>query len=407
MRARHLLLLCALALLDRRADAAPLAADEGWRYEAHLITVGPGPSSVERLGRSLLTVGRVRPGRAENLVYDLGLLESEGVLLDYLSGRVTARVLRVGTVTRALRPYVAAGRRVETQRLRLADEELERLRARLAAELQPRRQTYSIHPLGETSATRARDLVDAATSGALERALSAGHAGPARELLRQQIAGSLVSELVLDLFGGRALDRPLDTYRSLFLPHRLRDAVGEVKRSGAPLADAANVVNRGQPLAGAPLHPARKLGWGWCGLLLLVGLWACARAPRSRPAVLFLMLGPVAIGALGLLQLVALLWASAPELRTNELPLAFLCTDLTLLAAAWGWRRSRLAAGRLLLGYSVARAAVALLVLAGHAAGLLHQQPRALLAPPVAASLLLLVLVVRIRSTAAVAKSIS
>ena len=402
--------LSGLVVLLAAATTLAAPAAEDWKYEAHLITVGAGSSLVERLGHSWLTVGRVRPGRLENVVYDLGRPESDASLLDFLGGRTTSRVLRAGTVTRALQPFMAGNRRVEEQRLALRPSELKRLRDALVAEQQPDRQTYTPHPRGETSATRARDLLDRATGGALRRlcggwgsaawgAPGKGLGSSARELLRQELAGRPDGELVLDLFGGRTLDRRLDAYEALFLPRLLRQVLTEVKRDGAPLADAPRPVHRGQPLSREVLRPASKLGWTWSAALVVLGLIGLWRLPGSRLAGVALLAGPVTLGAIGVVLLLAALRASTPEARFNELLLSFLATDLLLLPVAWRWLRGRASAGKPLLGYAIARVSLTVLVLVGHATGLLYQQPRALLWPGLIASILLLGLVLRVRAT--------
>lgn len=380
---------------------APASA-EVWQYQAHLITIGAGPTLTERLGRSLLTVGRVRPGRLENVVYDLGFPEGVPGLLDYLSGSARLSVLRVGTVTRALERFRNTGRSIHVQRLRLRRDEIDRLRAALVAELDPSRQVYRSHPLGESSATRARDLIDAATGGALRRGLDGGKASSPRELLRTNLAGRPGGELLLDLFGGRALDRPLDGYRALFLPEGLARALPRARREGTALSDPPSPLHR-VPLGPArPWHPAQKLACFWAALLLGTGLLALWRARRSvGPAGLWLLGSAVLPGAIGLVQALLALASKSPEVRSNELLLSFLCTDLFLLPVAWRWLRGAAAAGRLLLGYAGLRAGLVLAVLLGHATGILFQQPRALLLPSTVSAALLLSLVLRVRGASA------
>jgi hypothetical protein len=55
-------------------------------------------------------------------------------------------------------------------------------------------------------------------------------------------------------------------------------------------------------------------------------------------------------------------------------------TDLLLIGVALRWLRGRGEAGRLLRGYAMARLALVLLVLVGHATGILIQQPRVMVA---------------------------
>jgi hypothetical protein len=91
--------------------------------------------------------------------------------------------------------------------------------------------------------------------------------------------------------------------------------------------------------------------------------------------------------------------STVTEGRINELLIAFPTTDLLLLGVAIRWLRGRAVAGKLLRGYAIVRLALVLLALAGHAAGLLHQEPRVLVVMALVCTALLLVITRRFPSS--------
>lgn len=117
--------------------------------------------------------------------------------------------------------------------------------------------------------------------------------------------------------------------------------------------------------------------------MLVVGLGLFAlRGQRERPgrSGAWLLLWSVPLGLCALAMAFGAVFSTVTEGRLNELMLSFPVTDLLLIGVAVRWLRGRAEAGRLLRGYAVARLALVLLVILGHATGVLIQEPRVMVA---------------------------
>jgi hypothetical protein len=391
--------MAAMALGAALVLPGPATAEAPWEYQVHLLTVGPGRSPAARTGDALLAVARVQPGRVENVVYHFGEPEpdQEGCPFTLWGGGAPVRVVRLGTVTRALSRYAAENRPVWAQRLRLTEGQIQALRSEIAAQLEPARRTHRYHPVRGNSATRIRDVLDKITGGALRRQLLGQRTSATlRFALAEALSGCPGAEILLDLGGGRGLDQPLDLYQGLHAALVLRDELTRVTVPGSggarvALADRPQVVNARK---GAPEGIARwgaassVLGVAMAIAVVALGLLACLRGPRWLG--LWLALCPGVLGLVGLAMLVCSWTSSVPEARLNELLLSFPPTDVWLFLAAGGKRRARW--GPVLWGYAWVRVGLAGLVLLGHATGILCQQPRVLLLPGVFCALGLLLL---------------
>ncbi len=389
------------------ASLLPLAvrAEVPWEYQVHLLTVGPGQAPVSRAGEALLAVARVRPGRVENVVYHFGEPEpdQEGCPFTWRGSAARVHVARLGTVSRAVARYASENRTVWVQRLRLTGAQIQVLRTEIAALLEPARQTYRYHPVEGSSATRIRDLLDRLTGGALQRRLRSQQSSTTRRsALAEVLSGCAGGEILLDLWGGHDLDRPLDLYQALHAAPVLRDELARlsIARSdgkSVALADPPQVVSARKGAAQVVSDAGAAAPWWGIGIAAGVGaLGLLAWRRRSGGWVgLWLALGPGLLGVVGIALLIGSLTSPAAEARRNELLLSFLPTDAWLLLVAGTQRRARWSSA--LSRYGWIRLGLAGVVLLGQATGILFQQPRVLLLPSLLGALGLVLLTGRER----------
>lgn len=216
--------------------------------------------------------------------------------------------------------YAAENRTVERQILPLSNAEAAALVSALIAAAAPEVRYYRYHHFNDNCTTRVRDLVDAATGGALHRDTAAPGDPPLREYVRRGFAGQPLLLLLTDLLLGRAADRPTTRWQGMFLPEILRSEL-QTRLGAAPEV----VYARRQPIV-----IGSSLGGPWLlvplGSLLLVGVLATRRRPRWGARLLGVGLGLVGLLVAGLAACSAL-----PELHTNEAVLLCLPSDLLLL----------------------------------------------------------------------------
>lgn len=378
MRARLLPLTLLLGLaVPAHAAAAP---------EVELLTMGVGDDVFASFGHAALRVREAGRDRVYN--YGYTRFDDPHLVLDFLRGRARFWVGRQ-SFRAAVEDYRVEDRSIDRQRLALSPSQAAELARLLEENLRPERRHYRYHHFADNCATRLRDLIDRASSGAVQRALVGKPTGQSfRALCREGFANRLGVVLLGELLLGRELDRPIDAWQGSFLPRILAAELQGVRLAGGPLAEAPVPVHRrGAPPPGVGLDPRRGLHLLWAlvggALALAAGL---VLAVRRRRRIAGLLLAPLALG-LGLTAcvvytLVALTLGHLPELSGNENLLHLWPTDLLLLGFALRLLRGRFFARRLLRGYALLRVGVAALSLLAHALGLLLQP-----LPPVVLSL--------------------
>jgi hypothetical protein len=208
---------------------------------------------------------------------------------------------------------------------------------------------------------------------------------------------------------GRLHDQPQSKYFALYLPSLLSEYLQQVKvpdpaggKKMVPLAGPPQTLykRRGPPATAGEGRTLVHLTYIWTALIVILGVLALLTQPeRSRRAGIWLLLWALPMGMASACMVFGALVSTVIEGRINELLIAFPTTDLLLVGTAIRWLRGRAVAGRLLRGYAVVRLALVLLALAGHAAGLLYQEPRVLVVMALICTALLLVITRRFPSS--------
>ena len=337
----------------------------------------PGTALYARYGHAALALHI--PGRPA-VVFNFGYADfnDPNLVLDTLRGRARF-FLAVESLRDTLRKYRRERRGIIAYRLQLDSGATARLIRALFKHSRPENRTYIYHHLHDNCATRPRDLIDAATDGAVKRELSARPtANTVRELVRRGLPDRpgvlLFSELVM----GRRVDRSLSAWDEGFLPAALVSHLDALTIRQTKLLGRPRVLLRAPsalPRSGTPL------GGLWLLLVATPALTAAAAfgahyRRSDRPVLGLSLLGGPAL-VLGLVA--TLVWSTTwisgmPEIRENELLLYWWPTDLLLPFLA----PRRQTGGNRLRQYAILRLGVLLLVGLGHLVGLLYQQPRAL-----------------------------
>jgi hypothetical protein len=349
----------------------PAAARASERLE--LWTMGRTDALFERFGHAAICIGTGGADGLEGTCWNYGAADFSA------PGRLVWQFLRqrapfwAAAVPMRL-TYTAYSRRdraIYRQVIPLSPEQLARVKARLARDLEPAHRFYIYDHLNDNCSTRVRDIVDAALGGGLAATRSARHPETLRSMVRDGFSSSPLLLVGAALLVGRRVDRHPTVWEAMFHPDVLRAEVEQ--RLGA--APEVLYARRG-PLTGGRRGLAPFLLGGVGALLaaLIVAL-RLARPRAPSPAALALLVP----AGLGLLIGAVVFVARQPELRHNELLFVLLPLDLAFGLLSVHWQR-RYLQGRLTL----LAAAVALSI-----AGVLSQPllgPAALVFLPLAAA---------------------
>lgn len=413
--------------------------------EVDLLVMGPGDHLYTRGGHAALMVAEIEDGElVRSTVYNYGDTDWEDPMLvpRFLRGDLTFFLSDTGSIESTLQEYgVRQGREITRQRLNLTAAQAAEVANRLREGLSPGKREYTFHHVHALCSTKIMDLLDDVMGGAL-RAELAGQPGPSTGRHYQDLifSESLLAVIAGDLFIGRQHDRVLDKWESTASPEHMRDYLQSIfvpRAPGAsekvPFAETpVLLVARTTPLVLSPSWAGKAL-WGAL-LLLLLGAGAVgyrrARAAVEGTAVEGTAAGRTAVpakaagtrasledkgelaakvivwaslvsGVIGLLILGLTALSKVPEFNQNELILVFWPADLWLAWQAWRARKSGGELGLWTARYVHARLFVAALAVGGHAAGILHQEPRIVLALGVVEAGVLWTLVRALRGVAA------
>ncbi len=309
--------------------------------EIELVTFGPGETVPESFGHSAI---RVTDGDGDRL-YNLGHAEARGVAFFFRVAAGEAVFSGVeGEASGEFSRYRSVDRSIRRQALMLDDERARWLAAELRTEVGRGRFSYRYDYLRDNCTTEVRDLLDAATDGALRRQAdrrdgSGAHAPTYRELIMAGFSGHFPTLLGSDLLTGPVQDVPLSGWDVLYLPEPLHDAVAAVPGLARPSILAYE--RRGPRVHSAHTHVGRLAVFLFSFVVALL-LLAAARAPRLRPvagAGLLAVAPPIAMTGLGAWFLMAT--STLPDLTWNENALVMWPTDLLLVVPALRWLRSR------------------------------------------------------------------
>ncbi len=248
--------------------------------------------------------------------------------------------------------YMARDADIWRQELILRPEEVATLQAALQASMEDGARVYSYHHFYDNCATRLRDPLDQATDGRLSEGALAKEGPPWREFAEKGLAGFLPLQVALQLSLGREGDQATSGWDRMFLPAELRR---EVERAYGAAPERLNT-RQGPAIPDTP-HQGRQA----VAALGVVLAGALAAISRLRPSALW-RAGGLLLGGLALLPWTVALVSNLGELRWNETLLLLWPTDLLLRRMSEGLRRAYLTARLGVLGVVAALWAAGLLL---------------------------------------------
>jgi hypothetical protein len=309
--------------------------------EVWLATVEPGEIYWQRFGHNAILI--TDPLDGSGIAYNFGYFsfEQENFLLRFAQGRMLYQAVALDAAA-DLNGYLAEGRRVWLQRLRLPPEKVTMLAAELALAVRPENRDYRYDYYLANCSTRVRDALDRALDGALRRATSHRSQGQTfRRYTRAYTQGLLWLYLATDLALGQPVDEPITLWQQMFLPAELMRVMAELRIDGEPVVIETRVLPAQADSAPvSPEVPDFRPHFAAAGLLLAGLLMALARlAEQGGSARLPLALGgtvlTLGIGLVGVV--LSLLWLATDHAAAARNENLFLFAPIWLLALPAWW----------------------------------------------------------------------
>jgi len=226
----------ALVLAVVSLAGAPLAAQRSIDWSSRpvfLMTMGQGDEVFEKFGHNAIVVWD--DVMNQPLVYNWGMFDFEqpNFIGRFLTGD-TKYWMAPGTLDGTLAQYRQLNRTVTMQQLNLTPSQRQRLVEMLATNALEANRYYRYDYYRDNCSTRARDAIDAVTSGALKQAMQSqpgrgSYRWHTRRLLAYSTPLYVGSQLVL----GVDADAPLTGWEEAFLPGALAASVTRVELPAA------------------------------------------------------------------------------------------------------------------------------------------------------------------------------
>jgi hypothetical protein len=373
------------------ATPSAQAEDGKRRTEIHLITMGPGLPLFTRAGHLSLMVATLEGDKpVATRVYNYGDTnwQDPWLVANFFRGKLDFFLSVSGTLKQTVQLYGRGqGRAIHRQKINFSDAQAEQVAKKLALEARPENRSYRYHHIEQICTTRARDLIDETTGGAVRAQLEKKMSDKTvYDDVAWAFSGHPYAVVAADLFFGRAHHRERDLFSSLYEPGRMSRALATVQVPDPRGGDNKTVALLGprHPLAervGPPLITApSKASTGFAVLLAILlfalGFDARKRLPKSTRYVgAFVGVGGAVFGVIGLLILLLWLLSGVAEFGANEFAMVFLATDLLLVPPARRWWREKGAMPSWMMRYAYGRLALVALATLLALSGVFVQRP--------------------------------
>lgn len=341
-RALTLLWLCLVAFASA-AQSAPsgipdATGEDGFAAppprQVYLLTVEPGELYWQRFGHNAILLRDPDGGRS--ISYNFGYFDfaQQDFLLRFVRGRMLYQAVALDGDA-DIAGYLADGRRVWLQELRLEPTAVAKLAAYLAEQVRPENRDYRYDYYTINCSTRVRDALDLALGGALKKATEhRSHGWTWRRFTRAYAQGVPWLYLGTDLALGQPVDQPLSIWDEGFIPGELKRQIRDLKLAdGQPLLLSEQVLPAGADSADIwPLAPDWRAPFAAMGIVLAGLLLALSRLsemyPWGRVALALSGTGlSLVLGAAGLV--LAGLWLGTDHAA------AYRNENLLLLSPSW------------------------------------------------------------------------
>ncbi|MGB0133754.1 DUF4105 domain-containing protein [Dokdonella sp.] len=286
-RLLHVILACLLLQLLVSSASASAQADGAPALEVSLLTFGPGEVYWERFGHNAIVIRDPATGAAISYNYGIFDFEEKDFFLNFIRGNMRYQIA-ANDARDDIDYYVAQGRSVTEQRLRLTPAQAHALRQALDTNLWPENRHYRYDYFTSNCSTKIRDQLDTALGGSLRQQMSS----PSRGFTYRILAAALTSPDpflmgVIDIGLGPFSDQRLSFWKDSFVPMQLRDHMREMRTVDAAGNSVALVVEENQLSearlpAPPPLPPDLRWPFLAIGMALaaLLGFMSCRREQR-------------------------------------------------------------------------------------------------------------------------------
>lgn len=326
------------------ATCPPAQAQQESGLEVSLLTFGPGEVYWERFGHNAIVIRDLATGRAVSYNYGIFDFEEEDFFLNFLRGRMRYQIA-ANDAQGDIDYYIAEGRSVTEQVLRLDAVQAQALKRDLDTNLRPENRHYAYDYFTSNCSTKVRDALDRALHGNLRAQMVSPSRGYTYRLLADALTRPDPLLMgVIDIGLGPFADQRLSFWNDSFVPMQLMSHLREMTVEDAqgqrvPLVVEERVLAESHLPPPPALPPDLRwplfgLGIAFAGLLLVLSgqrqrRWA--RVGFSACATLFALV----CGLFGLLMLG--LWAFTAHVSAwhNENLLVFSPLCLLLLPTWW------------------------------------------------------------------------
>ncbi|MCA9546123.1 MAG: DUF4105 domain-containing protein [Myxococcales bacterium] len=303
-----------------------------------LVVVGPGDSQYTLYGHAgVVAFDQGDEPLSQARLFNFGITDFRrpNYIVDFLGGRVDFWGHERDYQT-YLDRWTRHDREVVRYPLNLGPDATKALLLRMRDRVREETKHYRYDTFRENCATRIRDLLDAATGGAVYGALAGVPTGRSfRDDVRQAYAGQPALLLLTEIFPGPALDEPRDAWAMAYRPVALARGLATVTLpDGTPLLGEPHVDRRREgpdPRTGNP-NRAQIFLWIISVVLLAMSVVIVGAPPWARGIVLAGWLaGDVLLGG-------ALLWVALttawPDMQGSPLLLSYSVLDVGLFWTA-------------------------------------------------------------------------
>ena len=210
--------------------APPPPAVPGAELEVYVMTMGPGDLIWERFGHN--AVGIRDRAAGTDVVYNWGVFDfgEADFLPRFIRGEMRYRVEPYDAMM-TVEFYRRANRSVSIQDLALTPAQRIALKEFVEWNALEANKYYRYDYFGDNCSTRARDAIDKALGGVLQRQFAGTGSGRTFRDEARRLADADLLYTGIDIGLGSPSDREMTRHEALFVPMRLRDALREVQVS--------------------------------------------------------------------------------------------------------------------------------------------------------------------------------
>jgi hypothetical protein len=274
---------CVFATACPPAPAQPPATPG---LEVSLLTFGPGQIYWERFGHNAIVIRDAASGQAVSYNFGIFDFEEEDFFLNFLRGRMRYQIA-ANDAQADIDYYIAEGRSVTEQVLRLGALQAQALKRDLDTNLLPENRHYAYDYFTSNCSTKVRDALDRALGGSLHAQMVSPSRGYTYRLLADALTRPDALLMgVIDIGLGPYADQRLSFWKDSFVPMQLMDHLREMTVEDAH-GNRLPLVLEERLLAASRLPPPPALppDLRWplfgIGLALALGLLALS-AQRQR-----------------------------------------------------------------------------------------------------------------------------